>query len=84
MPTASHNEKKKRRIKRELSLAYRIIGILTQQRDEARMTAHGLEQELKKWLDPSSIVAPEMSGIDPEPVYGSVAATLAKEGGTGQ
>lgn len=51
MPTASRQVRKLRRIRRERSLAFRLVNASLQQRDDARMIASGLEQELKKYID---------------------------------
>lgn len=48
MAQASHNQRKLRRIKRELSLTRKMLELVMNQRDQARMIAATLEQELKK------------------------------------
>lgn len=71
MPTASREVRKKRRLKRELSIAYRLLEVVTAQRDQMRITSQALQQELKKYTDGSKDAT-----SDTPTVYGSVAAQL--------
>lgn len=50
MATASRNVRKTRRLKRQRTIAFKIAKIAIAQRDQARMVAGALEQELKKHL----------------------------------
>ena len=63
MPTASRNVRKARRVKRELTLAYRGLNMARKQRDQARLIATGLNEELKKYTD-----NPFPEGEDPTPI----------------
>lgn len=50
MAQASRKVRKIRRIKRERTLALGMATVALKQRDQARMIAYALEQELKKYL----------------------------------
>ena len=54
MARDSRTVRKARRIRRERSLVYKMLNVALAQRDQARMIAAALEQELKKY-DPVSI-----------------------------
>lgn len=66
MAQASNHKRYVRRLKRELSQSRRLIDMLIQQRNEARIVASALEEELRKY-DPD----PFSEGEDTTPIVPS-------------
>ena len=66
MARDSMSVRKLRRLKRERTIALKLLDIVGKQRDEARMVAMGLEQELKKHLPAPEAVPQPVEGVNPE------------------
>lgn len=79
MPTASRAVRKIRRIKRERSIAFRMLDLVTNQRNDARMVAHGIEQELKKYIKEYGQLTPDEPTTTQPVGTNSVADQLAGE-----
>lgn len=79
MPTSSTKDRKIRKLKRERTLAYRMVDAIAMQRDQARLISVGLERELKKYITEYGQLTPPEPTPEVSPAVNKIADMLEGE-----
>lgn len=79
MAQSSTKDRKIRNLKRERSIAYRMLDAAMAQRNQARSFAVALEKELQRYIAKFGEFVEEVDPVVEEPIMNSVASQLSGE-----